>query len=550
MAAQTVTAAGQKQIQPHPGPGVPASQLPASLKRKQSQPRFRTRTTKPRTSLALCSVPRARGRDRPKKKKASRACVHCQKAHLTCDDGTKFTAPSSHARVLTLFRARPCQRCVKRGIADNCTEGHRKKAKYLLDEEELERLKSRRGKSSSVPEASAEPSPVQPAAPPPPPPPPPQAPLCNYTLLLFGLFLALTAKPAAPAPPFDPGDQMFAPVPFDPSFPFGSEAANLEYSILSAILGNPSPPQTTTSPVPSSGTPYSSWPSDDPMEFTARAIAVQPSDTTSPSTGFLAYGSFSQQQEQQEQQQLQYQSQFQQEPHPLQPRFPLDGRPRSPHFTDKESNGALRVGALSPSQSSFPHHSPEQQQQQRQPGGSQLANINDRVTMPYDYTEGYHFLMKHLPSRFEKNDILRIVRALAIFRPSLIALQMPLSFDDEVFVEKCFQRSLLRDANGRVAATGEICLVAPEFCMLTEWSLDELVGRKKYIYELFENQSVVEYWENFASHAFENTTQSVYSHCVLLKPNGAPVPSTFCLSIRRDLFDLPSVVIGQWLPLL
>jgi hypothetical protein len=105
--------------------------------------------------------------------------------------------------------------------------------------------------------------------------------------------------------------------------------------------------------------------------------------------------------------------------------------------------------------------------------------------------------------------------------------------------------------------------------MLTEWSLDELVGRKKYIYEvrllfffflvrlfflkrflqLFENQSVVEYWENFASHAFENTTQSVYSHCVLLKPSGAPVPSTFCFSIRRDLFDLPSVVIGMSNPL-
>jgi hypothetical protein len=32
--------------------------------------------------------------------------------------------------------------------------------------------------------------------------------------------------------------------------------------------------------------------------------------------------------------------------------------------------------------------------------------------------------------------------------------------------------------------TGEICLVAPEFCMLTEWSMEELVGRKKYIYEV------------------------------------------------------------------
>jgi len=193
------------------------------------------------------------------------------------------------------------------------------------------------------------------------------------------------------------------------------------------------------------------------------------------------------------------------------------------------------------------------------PPSSQLQTINDRVTAPYDYTEGYHFLMKHLPSRFEKNDILRIVRALAIFRPSIIALQMPLSVEDEVFVERCFQRSLLEldkliSFSGTPTVvwrrTGEICLVAPEFCVLTEWSREDLVGRRKYIYELFENQSVVEYWENFASHAFENTTHSVYSHCVLLKPSGAPIPATFCFSIRRDIFDLPSLVIGQWLPLL
>lgn len=63
--------------------------------------------------------------------------------------------------------------------------------------------------------------------------------------------------------------------------------------------------------------------------------------------------------------------------------------------------------------------------------------------------------------------------------------------------------------------------------------------------QLFENQSVIEYWEKFASHAFENTTTSIFSHCVLLKPSGEPIPCTFCFSIRRDLFDLPSVVIGE-----
>lgn len=187
------------------------------------------------------------------------------------------------------------------------------------------------------------------------------------------------------------------------------------------------------------------------------------------------------------------------------------------------------------------------------------SSIYDSVVKPYNYMQGYHDLMRHLHERFDKTDILRVVRALAIVRPSLIALQMPLTEEDEIFVEKCFQRSLteldkLISFGGTPTIvwrrTGEICLVGFEFTMLTGWSREELVGKGKYIYELFENQSTVEYYENFAAHAFENTTQSVISHCVLLKPSGAPVPCTFCFSIRRDIFDLPNIIIGQWLPLL
>lgn len=52
---------------------------------------------------------------RPRRKKARRACYACQRAHLTCGD------------------ERPCQRCIKRGLADACQDGIRKKAKYLHD---------------------------------------------------------------------------------------------------------------------------------------------------------------------------------------------------------------------------------------------------------------------------------------------------------------------------------------------------------------------------------------------------------------------------------
>lgn len=78
----------------------------------------------------------------PKKKKANRACLHCQKAHLTCDDCTCLSPPPAVDALFLSYLylsniARPCQRCIKRGLADKCTEGLRKKAKYLLDEEEL-----------------------------------------------------------------------------------------------------------------------------------------------------------------------------------------------------------------------------------------------------------------------------------------------------------------------------------------------------------------------------------------------------------------------------
>lgn len=249
--------------------------------------------------------------------------------------------------------ARPCQRCTKRGIANSCTEGHRKKAKYLLDDEELNELRRSKGP---------------------------------------------TTDKTVDAPAVEEiTEPVFAPS-FDPNFPFGSEAANLEYSILSAILGNPSPPDSANTPPPDF------WPSV-PYNPPFVTYPYQSADDTAPPPPPSSAAPDPE-------------PPSAQDPplHPLAPRYPLDSRPRSPPLFLSDA-----------------HDQPT----------SNLQTINDRITKPYDYTEGYHFLMKHLPTRFEKNDILRIVRALAIFRPSLIALQMPLSLDDEVFVEKCFQRSLL-----------------------------------------------------------------------------------------------------------
>ncbi|KAI0695448.1 hypothetical protein BC835DRAFT_948212 [Cytidiella melzeri] len=445
--------------------------------------------------------------------------------------------------------ARPCQRCIKRGMADNCTEGHRKKAKYLLDEEELEALK--RSKSGE-PAVKPTETPTQ------------QQPMFTYN-----------------------STQSYG---FPPS-----EAANLEYSILSTILGSSSESAASTpntQAVPQSQTPSSysaqqspttigngSWPTSSSSFSGQSQLAIQPSETTitlsstsstsngyssrypassstytsnetaSPRTQYAEYSS--QSQPGQSSSLANYAGQS--TPAALPPAAVATVSSQAAIDPAPSTSGSLIDRAASAGTASWNGAAASEM------GLLEASSVYKSVTRPYDYTEGYHFLMKHLVSRnFDKNDILRIVRALAIYRPSLIALQMPMSEEDEVFIEKCFQRSLVEleklvSFSGTPTLawrrTGEICLVGPEFCMLTGWEREELIGKKKF-YELFENQSVVEYWENFANHAFENTTQSVYSHCVLLKPSGAPVPCTFCFSIRRDIMDLPSLVIGQWLPLL
>jgi hypothetical protein len=298
-------------------------------------------------------------------------------------------------------------------MAGSCVEGHRKRAKYLLGEAELEILKKQKagtGNSSS---------------------PPPQ----------------LSAPtPKAPSDGFAPKDPLFDTPLNAPSFSFGSEGANLEYSILSAILGNhpegtpPLDPHSSATPPPSVhsfSTPSSEYPTtlaggpghsllhSEPNGFLASPFVT----TSSSSADFLSQSFAS-----------------------IDPGS--SDTTSSTHTPQDSFTTTTQAGSLmSPSQTAlhplalrWPLSSADSVGLEIS-GPSTAEEVYESITKPYDYTEGYHFLMKVLPFRFEKNDILRIVRALAIFRPSLIALQMPLTEVDEIFVEKCVQRSVIVSGN-------------------------------------------------------------------------------------------------------
>lgn len=60
-----------------------------------------------------------------------------------------------------------------------------------------------------------------------------------------------------------------------------------------------------------------------------------------------------------------------------------------------------------------------------------------------------------------------------------------------------------------------------------------------------DNGSAIEYWEKFSEHAFDNAESGVTMSVILMSPAYRPVPCTFCFTLKRDIFDLPCVVVGN-----
>ncbi|KAI8142453.1 hypothetical protein BJV82DRAFT_142861 [Fennellomyces sp. T-0311] len=479
-----------------------------------------------------------------RKKKAARACIHCQKAHLTCDD------------------SRPCQRCIKRDLASTCTDGARKKAKYLQDVHDS---------VVNEPDVAFNPQ--------------------------LGIGVNAAGINAMSSDNSSMGTSIVDTESFgnDPSlvnasqllenynYGFGSSATNLEYSFLSNMLGTP---------------------------FIDPSAATSSSSNAAQTLTDLPMWPQSQQPPTLQNQQTSQQAR----PPNTRPNSAHDNSPTQPQSAE---NVTPIVNAFDPPSSMM--FSAEQQRQRQQSTSSSSPNVgsipsaaidttqasatsgmssllaygdgavvakvtNSPVTSssspagvrrrnqiitpemayasakkPFSYAEGYHYLITYVRQRMSREDLMRISRALALFRPSVLASMMNLTEDDLIFTEKCLQRTLLEyekliSYSGTPTVvwrrTGEIALVGKEFSLLTQWSRDTLLSKKTYIYELMSNSSAVEYWEKYAMHAFDNTDSAVYSSCILLSPTKRVVPCTFCFTIKRDIFDLPSVIVGNFLPIL
>ncbi|KAJ6113782.1 hypothetical protein N7523_007099 [Penicillium sp. IBT 18751x] len=258
------------------------------------------------------------------------------------------------------------------------------------------------------------------------------------------------------------------------------------------------------------------------------------------------------------------------------------------------------------------------------------STIYESVKEPYAYTSRFHNLTAFIQRRFTPQKTVRIAKALASIRPSFIATTKTLNRDDLIFMEKCFQRTLFEyedfiNACGTPTIvcrrTGEIAAVGKEFSILTGWKKDVLLGKEPnmnvntgasatsgttsrgsftprsstletssgrpqpvFLAELLDDDSVVEFYEDFARLAFGDSRGSVMTRCKLLKYKtkedmevaqsdegkwnnhirkggiageagmnqlgfkDGKVECAYCWTVKRDVFDIPMLIVMNFLP--
>ena len=266
------------------------------------------------------------------------------------------------------------------------------------------------------------------------------------------------------------------------------------------------------------------------------------------------------------------------------------------------------------------------------------SQVYSMVTEPYSYTKAFHDLMALIRKRFSQKRIVYIAKALASIRPSFISSLTKLDDDDRIFMEKCLQRTLLEYEDNLSLTgtptiicrrTGEIVAVGEGFTILTGWRKSVLLGKEPNlnvntggapsgapdtgtstsrgtntprtldaaadpnafqqrprpvsIVDLLDDESVCDFFDDYAHLAFGDSRGSITTPCKLLKYRTAKNVSALdtevesrlerhqnwskaggkgniagednekmecmlCWLVKRDVFDIPMLIVMSFLP--
>ncbi|OBA27295.1 hypothetical protein HANVADRAFT_23563, partial [Hanseniaspora valbyensis NRRL Y-1626] len=187
------------------------------------------------------------------------------------------------------------------------------------------------------------------------------------------------------------------------------------------------------------------------------------------------------------------------------------------------------------------------------------SEIYSKITQPFLHTHGFTSLLEYIKKRFSKSDVIKICYDIAAIRPVFIASCINFQEEDMIFMEHCFQRTLLEYAsfieevgNPTIVwrRTGQISYVNDEFLMLTGWTRQQLLGKMTFVIEILDDESSLIFFKNFKAVCYSDYTGfvNVPSMKVLTPKKGNYVECSSFFIVKRDTFGLPTFTVGNFLP--
>ncbi|RAH59902.1 hypothetical protein BO85DRAFT_510960 [Aspergillus piperis CBS 112811] len=189
------------------------------------------------------------------------------------------------------------------------------------------------------------------------------------------------------------------------------------------------------------------------------------------------------------------------------------------------------------------------------------AKYDAGLLRPFNYVKGYARLNQYMERHLQQVSRQKILRQLDKFRPKFRERMQSLTDIELILVEMWFERSLMEYdrvfASMAIPAccwrrTGEIFRGNKEMAELIGVPIETLRDGKLAIHEIIVEDQLVSYWEKFGAIAFDNTQKAMLTSCTLKNPNsnspGDGIPCCFSFTIRRDTHNIPSLIIGNFLP--
>ncbi|EQK98809.1 Zn(2)-C6 fungal-type DNA-binding domain protein [Ophiocordyceps sinensis CO18] len=180
---------------------------------------------------------------------------------------------------------------------------------------------------------------------------------------------------------------------------------------------------------------------------------------------------------------------------------------------------------------------------------------------PFNYINGYARLGKYLDGHIAPSSKQKILRTINHFRPKFREKAQGLTDMQLLYVEMWFEKQLMDYdrvfASMAVPAccwrrTGEIFRGNKEMAELIKVPVDQLRDGKIALHQILTEESMVRYWEEFGTIAFDPAHDTLLTACSLKNPSDTSehpiVKCCFSFSIRRDEHKLPALIVGNFLP--